>query len=281
MRFVRGFHCAAIGLGGMLFAAVASHAAPPAAVGYTKMIFGDEFSSLSLDTAANGSATWDPEAGSFCQEGFVVYKGYIGNGTMPIDLDIHQITPQGTLKLLAYATPSRNLKTVNYGPFISSSMSTKRTHLFCQGYFEIRGRFGLQEGMHGCIWLASAKYGNELDIVEVFGEERHLCGDLSMYDALTSNAFPVDGNWEGSGALMHGVDLNQWHTYGFLRDLDSLHWYLDDSCYHQRAAGASFPPDDSMYLVLNLMVGGNAFPDSTVNWPMVQEIDYWRVYQKP
>ena len=70
------------------------------------------------------------------------------------------------------------------------------------------------------------------------------------------------------------------HRYGLLWEQDRLAWFLDgEQIWSYRGEGI---PDEPMYLVANLAVGGEyaGSPDETTRFPAVFKIESVRVWQE-
>jgi beta-glucanase (GH16 family) len=76
------------------------------------------------------------------------------------------------------------------------------------------------------------------------------------------------------------LDLSrEWHVYGLLWQPHALAWYLD-GVQQWRYAGPGIP-DEPMYLLINLAVGGEwpGDPDLSTVFPADFSIDYVRVWR--
>jgi hypothetical protein len=273
----------------LLFVAIAAQAKPPVSAAYTKMIFHDEFDSLVLDTAGDGIKTvgdgthpWCPFSGQAWHGPLGIYadESYIGYGTSRLGIKLHEITDSGTVILRSYPTPANKLANARCFPYVTACLSNSdhfHQHFSYIGYIEFRAKFGMQVGIHPTLWLAGYK-GREIDVVELFGEDRHRCGDINTFHTINIGA---GGKWGGD---MGGVELGAWHTYGLFWNGDStdtVRYFMDDSCW--RAAPASRWPglaNDTVSIIMDIEVGCNQNPDSTVHWPYEIESDYVRVYGK-
>jgi hypothetical protein len=278
----------------MLFLfALAARAKPPETSAFSKLVFHDEFDSLDLDTTevnhmqfGGGHHAWYPNSGQawdgplFCDAS----ESYIGYGNSRLGVKLHEITPEHTLKLYAYPTPTDKLLNVRCFPYLGSKLVSEPPNVFTYiGYIEFRTRFFLQQGMHPCVWAAGYK-GREIDVAELFGEYRTRCGTTSRFNTINLGG---GGKWGGSLDSLHGQPLHvdDWHTYGLFwngDESDTLRFYIDDSCWS--VLPASEKPglaSDTVSLIMNVEVGCNVDPDSTVKWPYVMEVDYVRVYKKP
>jgi beta-glucanase (GH16 family) len=274
---------------GFLFACVlllAAQAAPPP--GY-QMVFHDEFDSLNLDTKGdNASLPWT-DMGLIWQlgkgRGFWANASYIGSGALPLGVALEEITPQGTLMFNACPTPCNRLTNVNGAPFVAGMITTakpkpnsNKSRLFYRGYFEIRARFPMQNGMHPCFGMYSPKnWPPEIQMVEEYG----------LHDRITAGAAGIDhGCFHGyemyagdslSTALGLTVTPEDWHTYGLLWTADSFHYSYDGAVTcSAEATPACYP--DSMFVTGGMQL--DPMEDSTTHFPMQMELDYFRHYQK-
>jgi beta-glucanase (GH16 family) len=90
------------------------------------------------------------------------------------------------------------------------------------------------------------------------------------------------GTEEDSGFDWWGPDFPaRWHTFAVDWKPDAIVWYVD-GVERRRFTDASVIPNEPMYLLLSLAVGGDwpGPPDSTTPFPSSMKIDYVRVWQQ-
>jgi beta-glucanase (GH16 family) len=147
---------------------------------------------------------------------------------------------------------------------------------FTYGYAEIRARVPAGTGLWPAFWLLPVDHQSrpEIDVVELLGDETDV---LRMHFH-----FRDDGERRSVGTDRDVADLaGGWHTYGLDWSPDHLVWYLDGAAVW-RFDEARHVPDQPMYLILNLAVGGDypGPPDETTRFPATFEIDYVRVWKE-
>lgn len=146
------------------------------------------------------------------------------------------------------------------------------------GFFEVRARVPSGQGLLPAFWMlpSSLESTPEIDIMEVLG---HDPTRLEMHIHYRDG-----GDREGSaGRDVVSGDLSaDWHVYGLDWSRDRLVWYLDGEEVWRYRDKANIP-NEPMYLIINLAVGGNwpGDPDSTTRFPARLEIDYVRAWRRP
>ena len=146
---------------------------------------------------------------------------------------------------------------------------------FTYGYVEMSAMIPDGTGLWPAFWMLPADRESrpEIDVMEVPGGHP---SRLSMHVH-----FLDDGDRIESGESMATDDLSAgWHTFGLLWAEDELVWYLDG--IEAWAYDGIAIPDEPMYLVANLAVGGDwvGSPDRTTRFPAMFEIDFIRVWQE-
>lgn len=146
-----------------------------------------------------------------------------------------------------------------------------------QGYFEIRAKVPKGKGLWPAIWLLPSTQDEkpEIDIMEVLGDATN---------ALEMHVHFLDGNKavRSEGASAKTVDLSSdWHVYGLEWQKDAIVWYLDGKEMWRFKDPAGIP-DEPMYLLINLAVGGEwpGSPDAQTAFPADFLIDYVRVWRR-
>jgi beta-glucanase (GH16 family) len=146
---------------------------------------------------------------------------------------------------------------------------------FTYGYAEMEARVPAGTGLWPAFWLLPADRESrpEIDVMEILG---HDPGTLAVH-------FHHDDGGErvSVGESIDTADLaGGMHRYGLLWEERRLVWYLDgDAVWSYDGIGI---PDEPMYLVANLAVGGEypGDPDESTEFPAVFEIDRIRVWQE-
>lgn len=143
------------------------------------------------------------------------------------------------------------------------------------GYVEIRARVPAGQGLWPAFWLlpTDQKSRPEIDVMEILG---HRPGVLEMHFHYSDG----DGHRQGAGHQTDNPDLSEnWHVYGLEWRANALVWYLDG--VEQWRYAEPGIPDQPMYLIINLAVGGEwpGDPDATTPFPAQFLIDYVRAWQ--
>jgi beta-glucanase (GH16 family) len=142
---------------------------------------------------------------------------------------------------------------------------------FQYGYMEARIKVPSGQGLWPAFWLWPANYKDppEIDVMEMLGSQPrtdymtyHYSGGSTQY-------------------TYNGPDFSQdFHIYGCEWTPDYIAWYLD-GVEVARFSNSSLVPQQPMYLILNLAVGGNwPGPVSDSVLPATMLVDWVHVYQK-
>lgn len=163
---------------------------------------------------------------------------------------------------------------VTTGPEKSNKDAAKRAWTY--GRLEARLRVPAGRGLWPAVWLlpASGESRPEIDVLEVIGQDP---GQNKMH------LHPLDRNDESLGKdyrLKNGASLaDGWHALALDWSPGKLTWLVDGKQVWQ--VTGSQVPDEPMYLVLNLAVGGvyPGDPDAETRFPAEFVLDYVRVTQ--
>ncbi len=144
------------------------------------------------------------------------------------------------------------------------------------GVFEVRAKVPSGQGLWPAFWLlpSTRESKPEIDVMELLG---HRPGRLELHFHYRDET----GEARNVGHKVETEDLSEdWHVYGVDWSEEAIVWYLDGQevwRYEER----QHIPDEPMYMILNLAVGGDwpGPPDSSTRFPAVFEIDYVRVWK--
>lgn len=160
--------------------------------------------------------------------------------------------------------------------YSSGMVQTSTSYAFRYGYVEMRAKMPAGKGLWGALWLLPAnpvgKWPPEIDILEHHGD-KPTKGFFSLHFQ--------DQNGETQHDI-HELDvpdmMSQYHTYGTLWEPERIVWFMDGKAIAESHEGI---PNESMYLLLNLAVGGNwsGNPDASTPFPTSMDIDYIHVWQ--
>lgn len=159
----------------------------------------------------------------------------------------------------------------------SSDLTEPLRFGFTYGLAEIRAKLPEGQGLWPAFWLLPATHESrpEIDVLEVLG---HDTDTLRMH-----YHFIEDGERASVGENVSVPDLSaDWHVYAIEWTPDRLTWLFDgEPVWTIRGAGNV--PHETMYLILNLAVGGDwpGPPDASTRFPASYLVDYVRVWQYP
>lgn len=220
-----------------------------------QLIFGEEF-----DGQAVNDAIWDNE----------MAWGRYTTGQLEHYSPEALLVEDGTLAITASddADGQRNR------PYRSGVVSSHDRFDFTYGYVEIRARVPSGVGLWPAFWLAPASEdsGSEIDVFEILGHEPEVVYMTLHYD-------DEGGEHQEPGLSYKGPNYSDdYHTYAVHWTPDAVVWYIDGI---ERARQTEGVPDEPMYLIANLAVGGEwpGSPDDTTRFPASLVIDWIRVYE--
>lgn len=264
---------------GLAAAVSTAHATPPAVGDATKVwqqTFSDNFDSPIVDPLKWSTCYFWVSAGG-CNNS--------GNGELQWYQPGNVFASNGTLKLRAQKqrvlAPSG--KTYDYTSGMISSgrstslLSTPPRYDFTYGYAETRMKLPKGQGLWPAFWMLPSSQGwpPELDVFEYIGSKPTT---LSMNDHYRDAA----GTPQTYGRWYTGPDFSAgWHTVGIDWQPNLLVWYIDGVVRHF-TTDPQMIPDEPMYLLANLAVGGSwpGAPDATTVFPADYELDYIKVWQR-
>lgn len=259
--------------------------APAAKVGYNRLVFFDDFDSLStIDVKGTGNPG---------------YKWYVDR----------PVWGDGITEPSAYSVSNSVLtvsSTGNTAGWALSSFSPKGNvgYSFKYSYFEARMRFDPALGKTSQSWpawwslstrhsrLNNMDHWAELDFFEAYtGGHADYSGAFvgSIHDWADGSKrhYQNSNNWK---PLSKTVDFNQWHTYGCLWQPGEITWYFDDVALMTQSYSAGAPPVPSangtttptptgVFNILDKESEGMLLIlGSGPEWPMY--VDWVRVWQK-
>ena len=159
-------------------------------------------------------------------------------------------------------------KSVAGKEYTSGVINSSRHFTFTYGYLEMRGRIPSGRGLWPAFWLYVDKDDGtgEIDVFEFLGHEPNIVHMAYHFPELQQFWF-------------NGPDYSQdYHTYAIDWQPDHIAWYVDGV---ERARATNAIPNEPMYIILNLAVGGPwpGNPDEHTKFPAHYDIDYIRLYQ--
>ena len=158
--------------------------------------------------------------------------------------------------------------------FTSGIMTTQGSFAQKYGRFEIRCRAASGKGLESKFWLLPTGSG-EVPAIAIFDA----IGSAPS-NALFANRWGDEKTERSfSGAYRVGDLSEGFHVVAIDWDENRILWTVDGK---ERFRSTTGVPHQAMYLAINLAVGGIAakYPDQSIPFPAVFEIDYVRVYQR-
>jgi beta-glucanase (GH16 family) len=145
------------------------------------------------------------------------------------------------------------------------------------GHVEVRAKLPAGKGLWPALWMLPASRGSrpEIDIMEVLGHTPKL---LRMH----LHTQTAGGGRKSVGENVKTVDLTKgWHVYSLTWETDAIIWYLDGKEIWRQDNPEDIP-NEPMYLLINLAVGGGwpGAPNGKTKFPADFLIDYVRVWQR-
>lgn len=173
----------------------------------------------------------------------------------------------GTLRIEARESESPDT------PYASGAVASFGLFEFTYGYAEIRARMPEGRGLWPAFWLAASdsRSSAEIDVVEFLGHEPDTIHLTMHYDDASGQ------HHEPQETFRDGDFTDGFHTFGVDWRPGRVIWYVDGI---ERARQTHGVPNEPMYLIANLAVGGPwaGPPDDRTRFPSVYEVDWIRVY---
>lgn len=251
------------------------HAAPPEGQGW-QPVFSEEFSQSRLDTRVWTQCYWWDDDG--CTN--------LSNNELQWYQPANISVVDGHLRLTA--KPQRIAgHEGRIFPYTSGLVTTGRYYSersrpdrfsFTYGYVEVRAKPPSGQGLWSAVWMLPSDHESEpeIDIMEVLG---HRPGALEMH--FHCGYGDCAGRSFGGEAITTDLSAD-WRVYGLEWSPTEIVWYLD-GVPRWRFADVAAIPNEPMYLLINLAVGGNwpGNPDASTQFPAHFDVDYVRVWQRP
>lgn len=157
--------------------------------------------------------------------------------------------------------------------YTSGLVDTRGKFTLQYGKIEVRAKNPNGKGLFPAIWLLpnnGTVVLPEIDIMEMIGSESEL-----VYGA---HHYMEKGIHERTFNKISLANPQDFHTYTLIWDSKEIKWFVDDTLLHSTNKGI---PQESMYLIINLAIGGiwPGDPNSNTIFPSEFIIDYVRVYK--
>ncbi|MCB0964518.1 MAG: glycoside hydrolase family 16 protein [Acidimicrobiales bacterium] len=268
---------AALGLSALLATAIACQpVTPPPQAGFADEFDGTSlgrawhpnrwFSSVCAAGATSGEQQWYRPGAATVSDGTLVLTATAGQNSC------NEGSWSGTRP---YASGW-----VQTGGVRSPSRTTPPGYQFTFGRVDVRFKVDAGAGLWPAIWLLSAgtpradgshPYPSrpEIDVLELYGDQP----DLWKFH-LHSTA--TDGSLLDPGSRTVGPDTSSgWHVASVEWRSDHITWFVDGTpAWTYRGPGI---PQEPLYLILNLAVGGHAGTPDPAAFPATMQVDYVRI----
>ena len=242
-------------------------------LGSWNIVFQDEFEESEIDESRWTACYWWDRRG--CTN--------LGTGELQWYRPDQRSIDDGMLRLWADEDPFEASDGENYryrSGMVTSGRSTNDFDTlprfgFTYGYVEARIRAPQGQGLWPAVWMLPLTHEArpEIDIVEVLGHRPE------KYE-LHFHTRDDDGDRISFGGDYTGEELaDGWHTVAVDWRPDAVVWMIDGV---ERWRVEELVPDEPMYLLANLAVGGEwpGAPDEFTEFPASFDIDYVRVWQR-
>jgi beta-glucanase (GH16 family) len=256
--------------------------------------FDEEFNSFSRYLDVNGNVTCNSGGTGRWQ---TVYQ--FCSRTSPANLEaeiyidqnfIDYLNSQTTLKTAAVSPFSLNngILTIESNPsdqailtaagswakYTSGLLTTEYSFSQLYGYFEIRAKLPVGQGLWPAFWLLPTDkvWPPEIDIMEILGDKPN--------QVLMTYHFGETDNPQKEDTVYTAEDFTKgWHTYSVKWEPGKIDWFID-GVLRKTSVGSNIP-SEPMQVILNLAVGGNlpGSPDDNTVFPSEMLVDYVRVKQ--
>ena len=239
------------------------------------LVFADEFEQDALDRSSWTTCYWWDDGG--CTNS--------GNQELEWYLPDNVSVEGGVLRLEAQRGRVRGSDGASY-PYTSGMVTTGRSEDdqaqqprfgFQYGRVEVRMRMPEGKGLWPALWLLPLTHESrpEIDVMEVLGDTPATLRTHFHY-------LDDDGERVSRGHTWRGADSSAgWHRYGLRWTPEELVWLVDGK-EQSRFSQDEFVPDEPMYLLINLAVGGEwpGDPAPSTDFPAALEVDYVRIWQR-
>ena len=155
--------------------------------------------------------------------------------------------------------------------YTSAMVQTMYKCSFCYGRIEARMKMPLGTGIFPAFWLITYEGKNEIDIMEMIGNEPNIFYGVVHYIK--------DGQWQKDLDMMEIKSPELFHVYALEWEPEEVRWYVDDELFFRTKQGI---PTQDMYIIFTLAVGGDwpGTPTNSTQFPCSLIIDYVRLYQQ-
>ena len=248
---------------------------PVGQTGDWQLVFEDDFTGSELDTDNWVTCHWWNDEGCTIAsndelEWYRPDNVFLRDGKLVLSARKESVTaPDG--REFAYTSGMVSTGTDTY-------KSEAHKFTFKHVYVEMRARVPGGKGLWPALWLLPDDYESlpEIDVMEILGDKPN---ELHM----NFHYLDDEGNRNSEGHTWTSPEpLTDWHVYGLDWQPRGITWYLDGNKRNHYTAEEKYVPDEPMYLIANLAVGGEwpGIPDADTTFPSDFEIDFIRVWMR-
>jgi beta-glucanase (GH16 family) len=231
---------------------VPSGPVPQGPGGTWNMVFDDEFSGSSVDTAK-----W-----SYC------YPWGACNNAGNNELEWYQ--PQNVTEGNGALSLTARKQAAHGFAYTSGLIQTDGKFDYKYGYAEIRAKLPPGQGMWPAFWMlpTSQAWPPEIDAVEQYQDAPD---DVTLTVHYGTSSNPQIDQFDYVGPNFQ----TGWHIYGVDWEPSGITWYIDGhAVFHSGQV-----VNEQMYILLDLAIAGNPAPNAQTPFPSSLQVDYLRVWQ--
>ena len=243
----------------------------------TNLVWSDEFD---VDGAPNPSS-WTYDLGDGTQQGLP--PGWGNNEFQIYTSNAENVRVENGMLVITALQ--------NANGYTSARIKTQGLFEQQYGRFEARIRLPQGKGLWPAFWLL----GNNCDQNPWPG-----CGEIDIMENVGDEPTTVFGsvhgpNFSGGESISKKYELTdgrfdtEFHVFGIEWSPNRINYYVDDVLYNsitpdtvadETDGNGQWVFDNSMYMILNVAVGGNlpGFPNADTTFPQRMFVDYVRVY---
>jgi beta-glucanase (GH16 family) len=250
-----------------------------------KLIFTDDFNTLSLFNSITGQGNWATTGVSGkATQGTPGWGDEfdIDPGTNTLGINPFRVA-NGILTIVTDVAPANIQSQIAGKHYVAGALRSWNVTLG-YGYYEMRAQLPKGNGNWPAFWLlpSDGAWPPEIDIFEVLGNNPttlfttvHSTLPIPNY----SQMFADNHYSKGDGPNV-GVDMSDgYHVYGVDYRADTLTWYFDGVAKFSVPTPADLQ-NRGVYIVIDNAIGGwgGNSPDGSSVFPSFYNIDYVRVY---
>ncbi len=246
-------------------------------------------------TVGDWNLVWNDEFNGFDESKWTVVDAPSG-----INNDLAYLSPDNVAIENGMLRIRADDNSVGDRNFTGGKVLSKDKFEFTYGRVAVRVRTASTPGTHTAAWLlntpcdgvnpCAGAWPPEIDIIEMIGREpdrvhQTVHYGTTPYDGTTGGRWP-DWAFNVTTTVLADGQLpgEAFHEYVMEWEPEEIRWYIDGLLTKTWSANDtdSFMPEEAMYLILDVVVGGDwaqAPTDASV-WPQYADFDYVRVYQK-